>query len=210
MTTNTLQQQVTLANAKAATQKLAVGQRPTETEMLALGACGSPWLPMRPGAAPSNPSLPTFAPHVPPDKVVRSDQVLAEAYAPLGVRQTAAAVAGTITTLLIAPIAGLFSINGVKSCNPCDEIDITLIHTSNSSVQRNAGTFDWAAFNTVECFCPVDWGCTSQQAPLRLSFTAVTVGSTPPVMSGTLWGVKYESFNSCYAGIPAILSDPGR
>ncbi len=207
---STLQQQVALANAQVAMKKLSVGEKITEEEALALGACGNPWLPMRPGAAPSNPSLPNFAPHVPPDKIVRSDQILAEAYAPLGIRQTAAAVAGTGTTLLIAPIAGLFSINGVKSSNDADEIDITLIHTSNSSVQRNAGTFDWAAFNTVECFCPVDWGCVSQQAPLRLTFTAVSVGTTPPVMSGTLWGVKYESFNSCYAGIPAILSDPGR
>lgn len=166
------------------------------------GQYGSQWGPNNP----MNPSMgPQSAPQVPPSQQVGPNQVLAQNASPLGVNIQANAPAGTPTTVLISPATGLYYINCVRTFNQPGEITINRVTSAGLDVPRNSGSFDAAAYNTLECCCPVDWGCISSQAPMTLTFASQGSPSTAPFLNMVLFGTWQQSFNSCYPGIgPAV------
>jgi hypothetical protein len=151
------------------------------------------------------PSLPQNAPNVQNPLLVNPFQVIQQNYSPLGTRTTIA-IGGVVTQIDIAPNTGLFYIAGVRSCNDCDEVDIIRVISGGADVARNAGTFDAAAYNTIECFCPVDWGVITHNQPLQIQAMPVGTPSAAPVLNWTLFGTQQQSWNSAYPGIiPATM-----
>lgn len=197
-------------------------RRAAQGDQFSVGACqASPWPPSagygtgQYGSQYSpnndlNPGLPQNAPWVPPQALVNPYQVLQQNYTPLGFRVQANSPAGTSTTIVIAPNQGLFYIAGIRAFNQPDEIEILRVSTGGADIARNAASFDFAAYNTIECFCPVEWGCISNQSPMTLTFASIGTPSTAPFINGVLFGTYQQSFNSCYPGLPtAIGLQPG-
>lgn len=158
-----------------------------------------------------NPGLPQNAPWVPPQAMVNPYQVIQQNYTPLGFRVQANTPAGSATTIIIAPNnGGLFYISGIRSFNQPDEIEILRISSGGADIARNAASFDFAAYNTIECFCPVDWGCISNQSPMTLTFASIGNPSIAPFINGVLFGTFQQSWNSCYPGLPSAIGlQPG-
>jgi hypothetical protein len=156
-----------------------------------------------------DPSLPQNAPWVHPAALVNPYQVIQSNYVPLGVDMSVTADGAAVTGSFF-PTHGLYYIAGIRVCNECDEIEIVRITTGGSDLARNAGAFDAAAYNTIECFCPVDWGCISQQNPLNLTARAKGTPSVAPTLTAILFGTHQQGFNTCYPGLPAAIGlQPG-
>lgn len=187
-----LQQQVRLAQQIALLQQqqrtpAAVGQR--QQAPVAVGQCGggpTPW-----NCAPNMPMLANASP----------GQILARDCAPLGIRAQALA-GGAATIATVTPTAGLFYVYGVASCNSCEEIQVNTVQTAGSTIAMNAGPFDSAAYNTVDCWCAVNWGCISPQNPGTINFQSIGSPSTPPYLLWTLFGRFIQGWNTCYPGLP--------
>jgi len=165
------------------------------------GQYGSQWGPNNP----LDPGMPQNAPNVPASQLVGPNQVLSQNGTPLGVNVQALAPAGTPTTVIVQPATGLFYVNCVRSFNQPGEVTITRISSAGLDTSRNAAAFDAAAYNTLECCCPVDWGCISNQAPMTITFASQGAPSTAPFLNLVLFGTWQQSFNSCYPAIgPAV------
>jgi len=156
------------------------------------------------------PSLPQNAPNVQAPLLVNPFQVIQQNYSPLGIRD-AVEVGGVVTQIEVAPNHGLFYIAGVRSGNDFNEVTIIRVTTGGADIARNAGSFDAAAYNTIECFCPVDWGVISQNQPLIITAQPIGTPSVAPVLNWTLFGTQQQSWNSAYPGIiPATMGfNPG-
>jgi hypothetical protein len=188
---NQMAQQVRIAQAnlqqamRQQAASLAVGQRAQAPA--SVGQCGpTPW-----NCSPNLPPLP-----------MQANQLLTRDCAPLGIR-VQASTAGALTTATIAPSAGAYYIFGVRSFNGEDEITIQTIRTAGSTVAMNAGPFDAAAYNTIDCWCGVDWGCITTTTPLTIQFNSVGSPSTPPFLNWVLFGRFVQGWNTCYVGIPS-------
>lgn len=154
------------------------------------------------------PGLPQNAPWVHPAGLVNPYQVIQQNYSPLGIRMPLMTTGPS--TVSIFPNHGLFYIAGVRVCNECDEVDIIRITTGGADLARNAAPFDAAAYNTIECFCPVDWGCISKEQPLNITAEPVGTPSVAPTLNAILFGTQQQSWNSCYPGLPAAIGlQPG-
>jgi len=181
-----LANQVRLAQQHMQAQMQArVGQR--QQQPVNVGQCGGPGGPW------------SCAPNLPP--LSNAPQILARDCAPLGVRVQASA-GGALTTATIAPAAGAFYVFGVRSFNSEDEITIQSIRTSGSTVAYNAGPFDAASYNTIDCWCGVNWDCITTTTPLQIQFNSIGSPSTPPFLNLTLFGRFVQGFNVCYPGFP--------
>lgn len=216
MNPQALQRQVQLAQQQA---RLAASSQ----HDVAVGACAPQTSPYPPSAGygtgqygfqygPNRdimPGLPQNAPWVNPAGLVNPYQVIQQNYSPLGIRMPLPG-GGAPATLSAFPNHGLFYIAGVRVCNECDEVDIIRITTGGADLARNAAPFDAAAYNTIECFCPVDWGCISKEQPLNITAAAVGTPSVGPTLNAILFGTQQQSWNSCYPGLPAAIGlQPG-
>ena len=188
--------QVRLAQQQMQAQmnaRASVGAR----QPVAVGQCGpSPW-----NCGPGMPAIP-------PGMMVQPNQLLARDCAPLGLR-VQASTGGALTTATIAPSAGLYYIFGVRSFNSEDEVQIQSIRTSGSTIAMNAGPFDAAAYNTIDCWCGVNWGCISTTNPLTVQFNSVGSPSTPPFLNWVLFGRFIQGWNTCYPGLPDPFQGSG-
>jgi hypothetical protein len=184
-----------------------------QSNPVSVGACGSPWdatagygtgqYGLQYGVNQNfYPSLPQNAPNA-GAFLVNPNQVLQQNYSPLGLRFQA--VAGQTTNVELAPTHGLYYIAGIRTFVQPDVIFIERVSTGGADLARNAGPFDAASYNTVECFCPVDWGCISSQQPMQIAFSAVGTPSVQPFLNLSLFGTQQQSFNSCYPGLPAAI-----
>jgi hypothetical protein len=188
---NQLQQQVQLAQQIARLQQQmrgtpAVGQR--REAPVAVGQCGpTPWA--------------NCAPNVVPIGNANPGQILAVQCSPLGIRAQALA-GGAATLATVAPTAGIYQIYGVASCNSCEEIQVNSVQTAGSTIAFNAGPFDSAAYNTVDCWCSVNWGCVSPQNPGTINFQSIGSPSTAPFLLWTLFGLFTQGWQTCYPGLP--------
>lgn len=207
-----MQRQIRMAQNQMRQHKARVGQRGQQP--VNVGACGSPWQPSpfyagQWGAqwgpnVPHSDVVPQNAPNVPPQMLASPTDIIRANQTSFSIRAQAAAN-NAVVTVEGNPIAGLFYTSAVRSCNECNEIDIQTITTGGSSINRLAGPTDAVAWNTIECQCPVDWGCISSQNPIRISFSAVGTPSVAPFLTLILFGTRDESFNSCYPGLPAAV-----
>lgn len=155
------------------------------------------------------PGLPQNAPWINAAGLVNPYQVIQQNYSPLGIR-FALPLNGDAATISVFPNHGLYYIAGVRVCNECDEVEIVRVTTGGADLARNAAPFDAAAYNTIECFCPVDWGCISKEQPLNLTARSVGTASVPTVLNAILFGTQQQSWNSCYPGLPAAIGlQPG-
>ena len=151
------------------------------------------------------PSLPQNGPFVRPELLVNPYQVIEQSYVPLGFRVRAAAPGGSPSTIEVFPFKGLYYIAGVKSFTLPGEIEMLRVESGGSGLPRNAAPFDFAAYNTLEPFSPVDYGCISNQQPLTLTFAAFGTPSEAPFLNGVLFGTQQQSWNSCYPGLPTAI-----
>jgi len=151
------------------------------------------------------PSLPQNAPFVDPGLLVNPYQVIEQNYVPLGFRVQAAVPGGTPLTVEVFPFKGLYYIAGIKIFNDPGIIEILRFESGGSGLPRNAAPFDAAAYNTLEPFSPVDFGCISNQQPLTITFAAFGTPSEAPFLNGVLFGTQQQSWNSCYPAIGTAL-----
>jgi hypothetical protein len=149
---------------------------------------------------PFSPSLPQNAPNVQSPLLVHPLQVIQQNYSPIGIRNQLE-VGGAVLQIEVSPNHGLFYIAGVRSGNDFNEITIIRVTTGGADIARNAGAFDAAAYNTIECFCPVDWGVISAMQPLVIQAVPIGTPSSAPWLNWTLFGTQQQSFNSAYPGI---------
>jgi hypothetical protein len=96
----------------------------------------------------------------------------------------------------IFPRNGLFYIFGVKFFSGPGLVELDSSVTGDSDYNHRLGSTDIASWNTVECFCPVNWGCISVSNPLRLQAHALTGTLVQPV-TGTAWGIRRSALNAC-------------
>lgn len=151
-----------------------------------------------------DPSLPNAAPRVPPELLVNPYQILQNFYSPLGFRAQAAA-GGALTTVSVFPTQGLFFGAGIRTFNQPDEILIQRISAAGADIALNAGPFDAAAYNTIECFCPIDVGCFQRNDPLTISFSSIGTPSVAPFLNGVIFGTQQQSYKACYPGLGSAL-----
>lgn len=226
MMSDSLRQNIVAAQraAQLAQQQRMLGgniRRAGQGDPASVGACqATPWPPGGWGSGqygsqygPNNdlsPGLPQNAPWVPGNMLVNPCQVIQQNYTPLGFRIQANSPAGTSTTIIISPNSGgMFYVAGIRIFNQPDEIEILRISSGGADIARNAASFDAAAYNTLECFCPVDWGCISNQSPMTLTFASIGNPSTAPFINGVLFGTFQQSWNSCYPGLATALGACG-
>jgi hypothetical protein len=140
-----------------------------------------------------NRSLPKNGPDVAQDLLVGPDDVFVQQYTPLGLQMDAPMGVHSIRRVFPVP-HGILYINGVRSFNEPGEVEVVRLQVGNGGdIARNAAPFDAAAYRTVKCFCPVDWGCCEE--------VVMTVHGLVPNarLNWTVFGTLIQSWNSCYA-----------
>jgi len=93
-------------------------------------------------------------------------------------------------------------IGGWKLFNDPGEVMIEALFSGDSDTNQIMGEFDAATYNTDNCWCPVNFGCISSIASLRIGARALTDGAVPGTpavigVTGTIWGVRTSSMFSC-------------
>jgi len=158
------------------------------------------------------------APAVPAGMLQQNCSVYQECFVPLGIRfgvdtagniypanQIGLAPDPTLAApgFQLFPRNGNFWIFGVKFFCPPGEVVFDSVITGDSDWNHLLGPTDCATWNTIECFCPVNWGCISITNPLRMTARAVT-GTTVIGVSGSAWGIRRSSTGTCgpYNGCP--------
>jgi len=66
---------------------------------------------------------------------------------------------------------------------------------------------DVAFFDTTDCYCPFDFGCFSNLAPLLLTFDPVDTLSTIPLFNMIIVGDRLE-FDGCFPWPPGLIPQP--
>lgn len=132
-------------------------------------------------------------------RVVTPDQVIQKNYAPFSITAQAAAAEQTVQA---SPRAGIAQICGVRSCNDAMEVTINGIRTAGVALDQLAGPTDASAWNTVECFCPVNWGCVSPQQQLEVDFVQFGSPSPSPFLCLIVFTTWVQAVDSCYPGLP--------
>jgi hypothetical protein len=142
------------------------------------------------GNCPTTPgNYPAQVPPMPPNSVIQNTM------SPCGVRGTVP-TSGASVTFQISPI-GYYYICGVRTFNNANTVDVVTLIGGQSTVQLNACAFDAAAYNTNECFCPVDWGCASQTTPFEITVQAVSTQTVAPTFTAVLFGCWQQALG-CY------------
>jgi hypothetical protein len=121
-------------------------------------------------------------------------------YSLLGIIVTPTSAAAT--TLEVACGGTLFHGCGGRAFNEPNTYAFTEIVSGPNSLNRicPGANVDVSYFNTDECFCPFDFGCFSNSAPLVLTFVPITTLSTFPPFNFLVVGEKLESFGCPWYG----------
>lgn len=190
-------------------------QAPNRNQGVDVGACG----PNMMGAYPYNQFSQgcSVGPTVPQEALVRDGAIYQQCFVPLGIRfgvdnagniYDASQIGAEVGASGVNPIGnvyqlfprvGTFTIFGVKFFNDPGVAEITAIQASDNDTNQILSPTDTAAWNTDDCFCPVNWGCVSTTSPLRIAARAVTQEQTPTVqaVNGAAWGIRTQSFGTC-------------
>lgn len=160
-----------------------------------MAGCGGgyPWLPG--GVACGAPIMSPFA-GVPADP----NALWLQRYSLLGIILTPTTTAAT--TIEVACGGTLFHGCGGRSFNTENTYAFTEIVSGPNSINRicPGANVDVSYFRTDECFCPFDFGCFANSAPLVLTFVPITTTSVLPPFNFTVVGEKLESFGCPWYG----------
>lgn len=209
-----VQQMMALARAQ---------QAPAQQQGVDVGACGPMALGGMAGlgqaAFPGGVQGCGPAPAVPAEMLQQAGSVYQECFVPLGIRfgvdsagniYPASLIGGAPDPGQAAPGFQLFPRNGnywifgVKFFIAAGNVEFDSVITGNSDWNHLLGPTDAATWNTIECFCPVNWGCISITNPLRMTARAINGATTVVGVNGSAWGIRRSSVGTCgpFNGMP--------
>lgn len=154
------------------------------------GGCGSGYIPSPFAGLPYNSSAPHLQPNALLGVVVQPD--------------TTAPV-----TLEISCGNTFFNGCGARAFSPANTFIITSIVSGfDTRDQLCPGSgIDVAFFDTTDCYCPFDFGCFSNLAPLLLTFDPVDTLSVIPLFNMVIVGDRLE-FDGCFPYPPGLIPQP--
>jgi hypothetical protein len=94
---------------------------------------------------------------------------------------------------------------GARSFNSPLQLLVTSIISGFNGYERTCGPdagFDVAFWNTDDCYCPFDWGCFSNLAPLTITFDPLDTLSVLPTLDMIIVGKAVNFFNDCWPMFP--------
>jgi len=94
---------------------------------------------------------------------------------------------------------------GARSFNSPLQLLVTSIISGFNGYERTCGPdagFDVAYWNTDDCYCPFDWGCFSNLAPLTITFDPLDTLSVLPTLDMIIVGKAVNFFNDCWPMFP--------
>ncbi len=94
---------------------------------------------------------------------------------------------------------------GARSFTAPNQLVVTSIISGFNGLERTCGPdagFDVAYWNTDDCYCPYDWGCFSNLAPLTICFDPVDTLSVLPFLNMIIVGNALNFFNDCWPTFP--------
>jgi len=94
---------------------------------------------------------------------------------------------------------------GARSFTAPNQLVVTSIISGFNGLERTCGPdagFDVAVWNTDDCWCPYDWGCFSNLAPLTICFDPVDTLSVLPFLNMIIVGNALNFFNDCWPTFP--------
>jgi hypothetical protein len=98
-----------------------------------------------------------------------------------------------------------FSGCGARSFNDPLQLIVTSIISGFNSLERTCGPdagFDVAYWNTDDCYCPFDFGCFSNLAPLTMTFDPIDTLSVLPTLDMIIVGQALNLFDDCWPTWP--------
>lgn len=98
-----------------------------------------------------------------------------------------------------------FSGCAARSFNDPLQIIVTSIISGFNSLERTCGPdagFDVAYWNTDDCYCPFDFGCFSNLAPLTMTFDPIDTLSVLPTLDMIIVGTALNLFDDCWPTWP--------
>jgi hypothetical protein len=101
---------------------------------------------------------------------------------------------------------------GARSFNDPGQLLVTSIISGFNGLERTCGPdagFDVAFWNTDDCYCPFDWGCFSNLAPLTITFDPLDTLSVLPTLNMIIVGQAINFFNDCWPMFPGFPGTPG-
>lgn len=101
---------------------------------------------------------------------------------------------------------------GARSFNSPLQLLVTSIISGFNGMERTCGPdagFDVAFWNTDDCYCPFDWGCFSNLAPLTITFDPLDTLSVLPTLDMIIVGKAVNFFNDCWPMFPGPWGTPG-
>ena len=96
---------------------------------------------------------------------------------------------------------------GARSFNSPLQLLVTSIISGFNGLERTCGPdagFDVAFWNTDDCYCPFDWGCFSNLAPLTITFDPIDTLSVLPTLDVIIVGQAINFFNDCWPMFPGV------
>jgi hypothetical protein len=105
-----------------------------------------------------------------------------------------------------------FSGCGARSFNDPLQLIVTSIISGFNGYERTCGPdagFDVAYWNTDDCWCPFDWGCFSNLAPLTITFDPIDTLSVLPTLDMIIVGQALNLFDDCWPWMPPSVPPPG-
>ncbi len=94
---------------------------------------------------------------------------------------------------------------GARSFTPPNQLVVTSVMSGFNGIDRTCGPdagFDVAYWNTDDCYCPFDWGCFSNLAPLTICFDPIDTLSVLPFLNMVIVGNAMNLFNDCWPMFP--------